>query len=85
MDSEFSHSEVVKPTMSFLADPIYKGANEEFLKAHEHYREGRYKECLNECLKAFESCLKTICQKRSWEYDDKRSTASESTSRRYLR
>ena len=37
VDSEFTHSEVVKPAMSFLSDPIYKGANEEFLNAHEHY------------------------------------------------
>ena len=35
------------------------------------------KECLNECLKAFESCLKTICKKRNWQYDDKRSTAKD--------
>ena len=77
MDSEFIHSEVVKPAMSFLFDPIYKGANEEFLKAHEHYRKGRSKECLNECLKAFESCLKTICKKRGWPYDDKKATAKD--------
>ena len=77
VDSQFTHSEVVKPALNFLSDPIYKGANEEFLKAHEHYRKGRYKECLNECLKAFESCLKTICKKRNWHYDDKRSTAKD--------
>ena len=47
VDSQFVHSEVVKPALSFLSDPIYKGANEEFLKAHEHYRKRRYKECLN--------------------------------------
>lgn len=70
VDSQFSHSEVVKPALDFLSDPIYKGANEEFLKAHEHYRRGNYKDCVNNCLKAFESCLKTICQKRGWYYDD---------------
>jgi len=66
---------VVKPALSFLADPIYKGANEEFLNAHEHYRHGRYKECLNDCLKAFESCLKAICEKRRWN-DNKKDTAN---------
>ena len=25
----------------------------------------------NECLKAFESCLKVICQKRGWSYSEK--------------
>ena len=71
VDSQFIHTEVVKPTLIFLSDPMYKGANEEFLKAHEHYRKGRYKECLNDCLKAFESCLKIICQKRRWNYNEK--------------
>ena len=71
MDSQFTHSEVIKPALIMLSDPMYKGANEEFLKAHEHYRKGRYKECLNECLKAFESCLKIICQKRRWNYGEK--------------
>ena len=59
----------------FLSDPIYEGANEEFLKAHEHYRNGRYKECLIDCLKAFESCLKTICKKRQWHYDSEKDAA----------
>ena len=77
IDSQIVHSEVVKPVLSFLSDPIYKGANDEFLKAHEHYRKGRYKECLNDCLKAFESCLKTICEKRGWCYDDKRAAAKD--------
>ena len=71
VDSQFIHSEAVKPALMFLSDPIYKGANEEFLNAHEHYRKGRYKECLNDCLKAFESCMKIICGKRGWPYNEK--------------
>jgi hypothetical protein len=68
-DSELIHAEVVKPVLNFLNEPEYKGANEEFLKAHEHYRHGRYKESLNECLKAFESSMKAICHKRGWTYN----------------
>ena len=71
VDSEFIHSEVVKPTLGMLSDPMYEGANDEFLKAHEHYRVQRYAECMNECLKAFESCIKAICDKRGWSYGDK--------------
>ena len=56
---------------------MYKGANEEFLNAHQHYRKHRYKECMNDCLKAFESCLKGICKKRGWHYDEKRHTAKD--------
>lgn len=71
VDSQFVHSEVVRPALVFLSDPPYKGANQEFLNAHEHYRNDRYKECLNDCLKAFESCLKIICQKKGWSYSEK--------------
>jgi len=67
-DSEVLHSEVVRPTLQLLSDKRYSGANEEFLKAHEHYRHRRYKECLNECLKAFESTMKSICDIRGWSY-----------------
>ena len=70
VDSELIHAEVVKPALGILADPIYAGANEEFLKAHKHYQAGSNKECINECLKAFESCLKVICNKRGWDYKD---------------
>ena len=71
VDSQLIHSEVVKPALSFLSDPIYNGANEEFLQAHEHYRKRNYKDCVNNCLNAFESCLKIICKKRRWAYKEK--------------
>lgn len=67
VDSEFIHSEVVKPTLLILRGEQYAGANDEFLNAHEHYRHGNYKECLNDCLKAFESVMRTICNRREWE------------------
>ena len=68
IDSQIIHSDVVKPTLYILKNPRYSGANEEFLKAHEHYRNNRNQECLNECLKSFESTLKTICDKNGWTY-----------------
>jgi len=68
IDSTFIHSDITKPVLSLLRDKHYKGANEEFLKAHEHYRHGRNKECLNDCLKSFESVLKSICSKHKWSF-----------------
>lgn len=69
IDSAFLHSEVVKPALRMLADPMYEGANDEFLRAHEHYRTGDYKGCISECLKAFESCIKAICKDNGWSYN----------------
>lgn len=68
VDSELIHSEVVKPALRLLNNKKFAGAQEEFLKAHEHYRHGNEKEALNECLKSFESLMKAICDKRQWAY-----------------
>jgi hypothetical protein len=69
LDSKILHSEVVKPTLILLSNNDYAGAQEEFLNAHEHYRQGRNKECLVDSLKSFESVMKTICTKRGWVFN----------------
>lgn len=68
IDSLYTHSEIIKPTIALLNNPKFSGANQEYLSAHEHYRHGRNKECLNDCLKAFESTLKAICNEKGWLY-----------------
>ena len=70
MDNKFAHKEIIKPALKILNKDIYTGANDEFLNAHEHYRRGRNKECLNECLKALESTMKIICKKQNWIYKE---------------
>jgi len=69
IDSTFVHKEIVLPAIFLLKDSRFKGANDEYLKAHEHYRHGRNKECLNECLKSFESTLKVICKTKNWKFN----------------
>jgi hypothetical protein len=68
IDTEFIHHEIVKPALKLLRGKDFRGAQAEFLKAHEHYRHGRSLEALNECLKTFESVMKIICDKHSWQY-----------------
>lgn len=70
IDSELIHAEVVKPALKLLNQTMYAGAQQEFLKAHEHYRHGNTHAALNDCLKAFESAMKSICDKRGWTYDE---------------
>jgi hypothetical protein len=69
VDSTYIHSEITKPVITLLCNNKFKGANEEYLKAHEHYRHGRNKECLAECLKAFESTMKVICKEKGWSFN----------------
>ncbi|MFW1759887.1 STM4504/CBY_0614 family protein [Acinetobacter guillouiae] len=78
VDSQFIHSEVVKPVLQLLgSDKDYQGPSAEFLTAHEHYRHQRYKECLNDCLKAFESLMKAIHKKNNWTFNQQKDTSSK--------
>lgn len=71
VDSQFIHSDAVKPTLQILGkNSSYAGVNDEFLSAHEHYRHQKYKECLNDCLKSFESLMKAIHKKHSWDFNE---------------
>lgn len=69
IDSEYAHAEIVKPALILLSKKRFAGAQQEFLSAHAHYRSGDTKECLNDCLKAFESTMKAICDERGWSYE----------------
>lgn len=75
MDSTYIHSEITKPTIALLLNKKFSGANEEYFKAHEHYKHGRNKECLTECAKAFESTIKIICTEKGWPFDHHKDTA----------
>ena len=76
IDSEFTHAEIVKPALKLLHQPLWASAEEEFLKAHEHYRKGNGMEAMNECLKAFESVMKIICKKRKWACSGQTTTSA---------
>ena len=68
IDSQYIHSEVVMPAVELIHQEGFRGASDEFLRAHEHYRQGRNKEAVSEALKAFESTMKAICDARGWAY-----------------
>ncbi|CAD7808335.1 hypothetical protein CHRY9390_01807 [Chryseobacterium aquaeductus] len=76
VDNQFLHEETVSSTFNLINNVDYQNANEEYLKAHEHFKQKRNIECLNECLKAFETTMKIICYKNSWNYDKERDTSS---------
>ena len=76
IDSGFIHAEAVIPALTLIAEEGFIGAEQEFRSAHEHYRNQEYKVAIVEALNAFESTMKTICDKFSWAYD-KTATASK--------
>ena len=76
VDSEFIHSEVVKPALLFLSDPDSAGARAEFMNAHSHYKTGEMKDAIVDANNAFESTMKTICELRGWPHP-RRARASD--------
>jgi len=74
IDSEFVHSEIVKPSLLLLSDQRFKTAQDEYLAAHEHYRSGRNTEAVTNANSAFESTMKIICDIRGWKYQGDRAT-----------
>jgi len=66
LDSTYVHAEITQPAIKLLWNDTFSGANDEYMIAHEHYRHGRNEDCITNCLKAFESTLKIICDKRGW-------------------
>ena len=76
VDSLFIHAEAVIPALTLISSEGFIGAEQEFRSAHENYRNQEYEASIVEALKAFESTMKTICDKFSWAYD-KTATASK--------
>ena len=76
VDSYFIHAEAVIPALTLISDEGFIGAEQEFRSAHKYYRNQEYEASIVEALKAFESTMKTICDKFSWAYD-KTATASK--------
>jgi AbiJ N-terminal domain 4 len=70
VDSQYLHSEVVKPALTLLGDRRFAGAQEEFRSAHAHYRAGEYEDAIHDANRAFESTMKAICDIKGegWEY-----------------
>ena len=77
LDSKFLHLETVKPAISLLIGNGFEGAEHEFMTAHKHYRNGEYEDAVSWSCKAFESTMKTICERRNWSYDKDRDTAGK--------
>lgn len=77
VDSGFIHAEVVVPALSLLSSQQFKGAEQEFRSAHEHYRNQKYKEAIVDAQKAFESTMKTICDECTWSYDPQKDSSQK--------
>jgi hypothetical protein len=68
VDSQYVHAEVVKEALRLLCEPEFEEANNEFMMAHRHLREGNRRDCNTAALRSMENVLKVICDARGWIY-----------------
>ena len=66
--SHFIHQEAIVPMLTLIHERGFKGAEDEFMKAHENYRNGDYEGTLVELCKSLESTLKIICDRKGWQH-----------------
>lgn len=66
IDSQYLHAEATVPALTLLHRPGFEGPCQEFMEAHDHYRNGNAREAIQSALKSFESTMKAICGRRRW-------------------
>ena len=76
LENRLVHREIIKPSLHLLASEHFTIANQEMLKAHGALRLGDYAAAITACGAAFESTMKTICDRKNWHYDKDRDTCA---------
>jgi hypothetical protein len=68
MDTEYHFKELIEPALNILNEAEFRGASDEFLKGMSLIRSGNTKEGITNFNSAFESTMKSICEKNNWNY-----------------
>ncbi len=77
IDNTIIHNEIIKPALRLIRDVAFLGAEQEIKKAFEYRRKSDNKNAILEAGKAFESTMKTICDKKGYLYDPNKDTAKK--------
>ena len=75
IDNQTVHAQYVKPALQLLCDEEFGGAEEEYRNAFEARRAGNNKDAILNAGKCFESVMKTICEKKKYDFDKQRDSA----------
>ena len=70
IDAQYTHSNIIKPTINLTANIQYKQVNLEYMDAITFYQDENYEQSIEKATEAFESTLKIICDKNKWKYQD---------------
>lgn len=71
IDSQYTHSNIIKPTINLTTNEEYKQVNLEYMEAITCYQDDDYEHSIEKATEAFESTLKIICDNNNWKYQNK--------------
>lgn len=77
IDNTIIHEYIIKPALRLIYDEGFSGAEEEIRRAFEYRRKSDNKNAILEAEKAFESTMKTICDKKGYAYDKAKDAAQK--------
>ncbi len=77
IDNTIIHNNIIKPALKLLLDADFLGAEQEIRQAFEFRKKSDNKNAILEAGKAFESTMKTICDKKGYLYDPNKDTAKK--------
>lgn len=75
IDNKVIHDKIIKPALRLICEEGFDGAEEEFRNAFEKLRINDNKGAIAEASKAFESTMKTICDRMNYGYDKDKDTS----------
>lgn len=68
IEQNILYLDMARPALNLLRGEEFKKANEEFYRAHKHYKDEYYENCVTDANKSFESVMKAVCGRRGWDY-----------------
>lgn len=74
---EHIHTNIVKPALTLLHQKVFRGAEDEFLTAWKHYKDGKFKDAILNAGKCFESVMKSICKQLKFSFDEQKDDAKK--------
>lgn len=67
IDSTLLHVEAITPALLLMQNSQFSGPLDEYLDAHNQYKNGDNKAAITSAAKAFESIMKSICAAKGWD------------------
>jgi len=67
IDSTLLHIEAIKPALILMNNLQFNGPLDEYLDAHNQYKNGNNKAAITSAAKSFESIMKSICLSKGWD------------------